>query len=114
MSDAEKIDMERDIHVATLMRLQVVHNALERVSGSIGNAVLDLPAVARRLTALGETGMAGDITEMRDTLNAVRPLISAALDIARGARSEVPPELRGSLIPDPRAVARYLEIPAGR
>ena len=107
-------ETERSIHVATLLRLQVAHNALEIAAPALRDAVLDLPAIAKRLAALGETAMADDIADMRAKLDAVLPLIRAALDVARGARADVPPELRGSLMPDMAAVTRFLEIPAGR
>jgi hypothetical protein len=107
-------ETERSIHTASLLRLQVAHNALEAAATVLRDTVLDLPAIAKRLTAFGETAMAEDVTEMRAKLDTILPLIRAALDIARGARTDVPPALRGSLAPDTAMITRFLEIPAGR
>lgn len=105
---------ERDIHTATVIRLQVAHNALEVVTPVLSDTAMDLPAIARHLEQHNAEGMAADLRDMQTKLNEALALARAALDIARGARTDVPPQLRGSLAPDPAMIARFLEIPAGQ
>jgi hypothetical protein len=102
----------QDIHAATVIRLQVAHNALNDAIPAVRDAVSDLPAIVKRLTALGEAGAAQHVSETLEKLDEVLPLLHAALDIARGARTDVPRALRGSLAPDPAMLTRFLEIPA--
>jgi hypothetical protein len=102
-----------DIHAATVIRLQVAHNAIEASTPALSDAILDLPDIAKRLAACGEEGAAEDVHDMHKKLAAALPLLRAALDIARGARTDVPPELRGSLAPDTAMLTRFLEVPAG-
>jgi hypothetical protein len=102
----------QSIHAATVIRLQVAHNAIEAAVPAIRDAVLDLPAIAGTLLAAGETGMAESVTEVREKLDEILPLLRAALDIARGVRTDVPVALRGSLAPDVAMLTRFLEVPA--
>jgi hypothetical protein len=105
---------ERDIHAATFIRLQTASNAIEASCPALSDVVLDLPDIAKRLAALGESGAAEDVNDMQTKLAEVLPLLRAALDIARGARTDVPPRLRSSLVPDAAMITRFLEIPAGQ
>jgi hypothetical protein len=104
---------ERDIHTATVIRLQVAHNAIEASTPALSYAILDLSDIAKRLAACGEDAAAEDVHDMQTKLAAVLPLLRAALDIARGARTDIPPELRASLAPDASMLTRFLELPAG-
>jgi len=106
--------MSNDVHTATLIRLQVVHNALQQVAFVVSDATANLREYEKRLAALGNTDAAAGLTEIRAELATVLALARAAMDIARGARTDVPPELRGKWAHESEMLTRFLEVPAGQ
>ena len=88
-------DTEKNAHAAALIRLQVAANALEDVLHEMGIVRVDFPEAAR------------------DQFRVAEALAQAALEIARGSRTDVPAALRErstwGLIHDTETVTRLLE-----
>lgn len=87
------------IHVATLIRLNVATTALELAASDLSALIADMPR--------GDAGR-------REGYTTTLALVRAALDIARGARSDVPPSLRDrstlGIMHDTAAIERFLTL----
>lgn len=86
------------VHVATVIRLNVTTTALELAVHDMAELIADMPR--------------GD--ERRDGYRETLTLIHAALDVARGARVDVPKALRErstlGIMHDTAAIDRFLKI----
>ena len=75
------------IHAATLIRLQLAVTALQAVSGPINDLQANLREMARR------DPENASLAEEAARLEGIPGIISAALQIAFGARTKIPEEL---------------------
>lgn len=89
------------IHVATVIRLNVTTTALEMAAHDLDELVRDSDATGERLN------------DYQCTLAYVR----TAIEIARGLRTDVPAELRegstSAIMHDPGALERFLQFGRG-
>ena len=92
------------IHTAALLRLQIAVAALQEVSGPIAETRADLLEMVRR------DPENASLAETAGRLDGLSALVSAALEIAWGGRTEIPEPLHPTALMPPEDAERILQL----